>query len=61
MYATPSRFGNVSQNRSWNTGNGAPDAICFTVDRPNISIIGVGVFAGSGTYGYELELLELVR
>ena len=59
MLATPSRFTSVSQNRSWNTGNGSPDGICFTVDRANISICGVGVFGGGGTYNYELELLEL--
>ena len=61
VHITPSRFTTVSQNRSWNTGNGSPDAICFTVDRPNISIFGVGVFGGGGNYNYELELIELVR
>lgn len=61
VHVTPSRFTSVSQNRSWNTGNGSPDAICFTVDRPNISIFGVGVFGGGGNYNYELELIELVR
>lgn len=61
VQATPSRFTSVSQNRSWNTGNGSPDAVCFTVDNPNISIVGVGVFGGGGNYTYELELLELVR
>lgn len=60
VHATPSRFTSVSPNRSWNTGNGSPDAICFTVDRPNVSIIGVGLFGGGGNYTYELELLELV-
>ena len=60
IHATPSRFTSASQNRSWNTGNGSPDAICFTVDRPNVSVIGVGVFGGGGNYTYELELLELV-
>jgi hypothetical protein len=59
ILATPSRFTSSSQNRSWNTGNGSPDAICFTVDRPNVSVIGVGVFGGGGSYTYELELLEL--
>ncbi|XP_046440285.1 E3 ubiquitin-protein ligase MYCBP2-like isoform X2 [Daphnia pulex] len=61
ILATPSRFTSSSQNRSWNTGNGSPDAICFTVDRPNVSVIGVGVFGGGGSYTYELELLELIR
>ncbi|KAK4016037.1 hypothetical protein OUZ56_031000 [Daphnia magna] len=61
VHATPSRFTSTSQNRSWNTGNGSPDAICFTVDRPNVSVCGVGVFGGGGTYTYELELLELIR
>lgn len=60
IHVTPSRFTSASQNRSWNTGNGSPDAICFTVDRQNTCIAGVGLFGGGGTYTYELELLELV-
>lgn len=48
----------MNQSRTWNTGNGSPDAICFQVDREGISIIGVGVYGGIGHYEYELELLE---
>lgn len=55
---TPSRFTRTNQSRTWNTGNGSPDAISFQVDRPGITIIGVGIFGGSGHYEYELELLE---
>lgn len=58
MYTTPSRFTRVNQTRSWNTGNGSPDAICFSVDRPGIAIAGVGIYGGVGMYDYELELLD---
>ncbi|KAJ8916891.1 hypothetical protein NQ315_013359 [Exocentrus adspersus] len=58
LYVTPSRFSRVNQSRTWNTGNGSPDAICFQVDREGISIVGVGVYGGIGHYEYELELLE---
>ena len=59
LHITPSRFSRVSQNRTWNTGNGSPDAICFCVDRPGISIAGVTVYGGIGNeWHYELELLE---
>ncbi|GFT99092.1 hypothetical protein NPIL_245402 [Nephila pilipes] len=56
---TPSRFTKVSQNRTWNTGNGSPDAICFSVDRAGILIAGVTVYGGVGNeWHYELELLD---
>ncbi|KAG8179148.1 hypothetical protein JTE90_015337 [Oedothorax gibbosus] len=56
---TPSRFTKVSQNRTWNTGNGSPDAICFSVDRTGILISGVTVYGGVGNeWHYELELLD---
>ncbi|KAK9309341.1 hypothetical protein QLX08_000965 [Tetragonisca angustula] len=58
MYTTPSRFTRVNQTRSWNTGNGSPDAICFSVDRSGIVIAGVGIYGGVGMYDYELELLD---
>ncbi|KAJ8666974.1 hypothetical protein QAD02_008636, partial [Eretmocerus hayati] len=58
MYTTPSRFTRVNQTRSWNTGNGSPDAICFSVDRPGILVAGVGIYGGVGVYDYELELLD---
>lgn len=60
MYTTPSRFTRLNQTRSWNTGNGSPDAICFSVDRPGILIAGVGIYGGVGVYDYELELLDNV-
>lgn len=55
---TPSRFTRTNQSRTWNTGNGSPDAISFQVDRPGITVVGVGIFGGVGHYEYELELLE---
>lgn len=58
LHMTPSRFTRTNQSRTWNTGNGSPDAICFQVDRAGISIVGVGVYGGIGHYEYELELLE---
>lgn len=58
MHVTPSRFTKVNQSRTWNTGNGSPDAISFQVDHPGISIVGVGIYGGIGHYEYELEILE---
>ncbi|KAH0954749.1 hypothetical protein HN011_008203, partial [Eciton burchellii] len=58
VYTTPSRFTRTNQSRSWNTGNGSPDAICFSVDKPGILIAGVGIYGGAGVYDYELELLD---
>ncbi|XP_050301011.1 E3 ubiquitin-protein ligase MYCBP2 isoform X2 [Anthonomus grandis grandis] len=58
LHMTPSRFTRTNQSRTWNTGNGSPDAICFQVDRAGISIVGVGIYGGIGHYEYELELLE---
>ncbi|XP_059059876.1 E3 ubiquitin-protein ligase MYCBP2 [Achroia grisella] len=58
---TPSRFMRVNQSRSWNTGNGSPDAICFTVDRPGVMLVGACVFSGLGSYEYSLELLQDLR
>lgn len=58
LHMTTSRFTRTNQSRTWNTGNGSPDAICFQVDRPGISLAGVGVYGGIGHYEYELELLE---
>ncbi|XP_065222944.1 E3 ubiquitin-protein ligase MYCBP2 isoform X3 [Planococcus citri] len=60
LHTTPIRFRRVNANRSWNTGNGSPDAICFTVDKPGVVIVGVAAFGGSGNYDYEIELLDEV-
>jgi hypothetical protein len=61
LLATPSRFTKVSSNRTWNTGNGSPEAIAFTVDQ-SVMIIGVTLFGGSPgsatDWSYELELLD---
>jgi E3 ubiquitin-protein ligase MYCBP2 len=58
LHMTPNRFTRTSNNRTWNTGNGSPDAICFSVDRSGIFIVGCCVYGGMGTYEYELELLD---
>lgn len=60
LLTTPSRFAKINQTKTWNAGNGSPDAICFWVDRAGIAIAGCGVFAGIGNYEYELELLAEV-
>lgn len=57
LHSTGSRFAKFDSNKTWNTGNFGSDAIAFTVDRPGISIAGVSVYSGSGTYEYQLELL----
>jgi hypothetical protein len=58
LFNFPSRFTRTSNSRTWNTGNGSPDAICFSVDRSGIFIVGCCVYGGTGTYDYELELLD---
>lgn len=58
LHTTPSRFTRTNQSRTWNTGNGSPDAICFSVDRSGVVIAGVTVYGGMGNYEYELELLD---
>lgn len=58
LHTTPSRFTRTNQSRTWNTGNGSPDAICFQVDRVGIVIAGVVIYGGLGHYEYELEVLE---
>ena len=55
---TPSRFSRISQGVFWNSGNGSPDAVCFSVDKPGILIVGVGFYAGGeGTSTFEVEIL----
>ncbi|XP_060809498.1 E3 ubiquitin-protein ligase MYCBP2 [Amyelois transitella] len=58
---TPTRFMRVNQKRAWNTGNGSPDAICFTVDRPGVVLVGACVYSGIGNFEYTLELLQDLR
>jgi len=55
---TPNRFTRTSNSRTWNTGNGSPDAICFSVDRAGVLIAGSTVYGGVGSFDYELELLH---
>ena len=61
LHATPSRFMRTNQTRTWNTGNGSPDAICFSVDKPGVVIAGACVYGGMGVLEYELELLDDVN
>jgi len=58
MLSTPCRFGRTSQGSYWNSGNGSPDAVCFSVDRPGVMIAGVGVYGGGGSYECDVELLD---
>ena len=55
---SPNRFTRTSNSRTWNTGNGSPDAICFTVDRSGVMVAGAGVYGGVGSFDYKLELLH---
>ncbi|XP_045068074.1 E3 ubiquitin-protein ligase MYCBP2-like isoform X1 [Coregonus clupeaformis] len=55
--STPNRFTKTSQGRSWNTGNGSPDAICLMVDKPGVVLVGFCVYGGGGIHEYELEVL----
>ncbi|XP_062389671.1 E3 ubiquitin-protein ligase MYCBP2 isoform X1 [Sardina pilchardus] len=55
--SSPSRFTKMSQGRSWNTGNGSPDAICFSVDKQGVVLVGFCVYGGGGIHEYELEVL----
>uniref|UniRef100_A0A8B9VNN0 RCR-type E3 ubiquitin transferase n=1 Tax=Anas zonorhyncha TaxID=75864 RepID=A0A8B9VNN0_9AVES len=55
--STPNRFTKTSQGRSWNTGNGSPDAICFSVDKAGVVVVGFSVYGGGGIHEYELEVL----
>ncbi|KAF4109316.1 hypothetical protein G5714_010389 [Onychostoma macrolepis] len=55
--STPNRFTKTSQGRSWNTGNGSPDAICFMMDKPGVVLVGFCVYGGGGIHEYELEVL----
>lgn len=60
LLTTPNRFTRTSPSAYWNAGNGSPDAVCFSVDRPGIVIAGICVFGGGGAgqYDYDMELLD---
>lgn len=57
LHSTGSRFAKCDTSKTWNPGNFGSDAIAFSVDRPGISIAGVCVYSGSGSYEYQLELM----
>ncbi len=58
-YVTPSRFCRRSSTKSWDTGSGSPEAICFSVNKSSIYISGVRVYAFSmGQLKYQLQLLD---
>ncbi|XP_013400127.1 E3 ubiquitin-protein ligase MYCBP2 [Lingula anatina] len=58
LLTTPNRFQRTSSSAYWNTGNGSPDAVCFSVDKPGIMIAGATVYGAGESYDYELELLD---
>ena len=58
LLMTPNRFTRTSPSAYWNTGNGSPDAVCFSVDRAGVVLAGVCVYGGGGQYEYEMELLD---
>lgn len=58
IQSTGSRYARIDTSRTWNTGNFGPDAIAFSVDKPGITVAGAMVYSGSGTYDYQLELLQ---
>jgi RCR-type E3 ubiquitin transferase len=58
LQSTNVRFKKSDYSKTWNTGNFASDAICFTVDRPGIVLAGCCVYYGSGSYEYQLELFH---
>ena len=60
IVSTPSRFTRTNQSRTWNTGNGSPDAVAFTVDQSGVSLFGACIYSGTGSYEYELELFQEV-
>ena len=58
-YVTPSRFCRRSSTKSWETGSGTPEAICFSVNRNGIHISGVRVYSFSmGQLKYQLQILH---
>lgn len=60
-FITPSRFCRRSSSKSWDTGSGTPEAICFSVNKSGIYISGVSVYAFSmGQLKYQLQLLNQV-
>ncbi|KAL3880398.1 hypothetical protein ACJMK2_032642, partial [Sinanodonta woodiana] len=59
LLVTPNRFTRTSQTPIWNSGNGSPDAIEFSVDKPGIIIAGICLYGGGGGhYVYEVEFLD---
>ena len=60
MLTTPNRFTRTSQSAYWNAGNGSPDALCFSVDKPGVVIAGICAYGGGGggQFDYEVELLD---
>jgi len=60
VVVTPCRFTRTNQSRTWNTGNGSPDAVCFTVDQQGVTVFGACIYSGTGNYEYELDLLQEV-
>ncbi|XP_076822444.1 E3 ubiquitin-protein ligase MYCBP2-like isoform X2 [Clavelina lepadiformis] len=58
-FSSAMRFDGTDNNRSWNSGNGSPDATCFSVDLDDVYVGGFGVYGGGKLeHKYELEFLE---
>ncbi|OTF83185.1 hypothetical protein BLA29_002088 [Euroglyphus maynei] len=58
-YSTPSRFCRRSSTKCWNTGSGSSEAICFSINKPDIYISGVRVYSSTVTqFKYQLQLLD---
>lgn len=58
---TPSRFYRRSTSKSWDTGSGNPEAICFSVNKSGIHISGVRVYSFSANQvKYQLQLLDQI-
>ncbi|KAH7646731.1 e3 ubiquitin-protein ligase-like protein [Dermatophagoides farinae] len=58
-FSTPSRFCRRSSTKCWNTGSGSPEAICFSINKPDIYISGVRVYTSTvAQFKYQLQLLD---
>lgn len=59
IISTPNRFLEVNTRYDWNGTPDYPDVVCFDVDRPGISIIGVSIYCSPGKHKYQLEFHEV--
>ncbi|XP_077301662.1 E3 ubiquitin-protein ligase MYCBP2-like [Arctopsyche grandis] len=59
IISTPNRFLEVNPTHTWNGTPDYPDVVCFSVDKPGISIIGVSIYSSPGKHKYQLEFHEM--